>query len=70
MPSGAVTPFAYSKAYIPFENTDKKRLILIIRDQALRLIYEDAATGFYVGAFVFDMTPYGYTGGQVCLFVY
>ena len=62
MPLGAVVPFQYSKVYVPYDQDDVKRLVLIIRNNALRLMYEDVALGTAVGAFIFDLSPYGYTG--------
>ena len=66
---GAIQPFEYAKAYAPYERGDVKRLVLIVRDNALRLIYQDVDNGNYVGNFIFDMAKYGYTGGRVGLHV-
>ena len=69
MPKGAVVPFEYTKNYVPYDQDDVKRLIMIVRDNKLRMLYEDADLGRYVGVFVFDLTPYDYTGtSQRCLF--
>ena len=63
MPMGFVAPFEYSKTYLPYSQTDTKRLVLMIRDNKLRVMYEDTEFDTVVGAFVFDLSPWNYVGG-------
>ena len=66
MPTGAVAPFEYSRTYLPFSQAIKDtRMVLIVRDNALRAYYEDAQGTSIVAVFSFDLTPYDYTGGRV-----
>ena len=67
LPAGAVAPMEYAKAYIPFGVDDTKRLVLIVRDNTLRVQYSDLDLGITVASFSFDLTPYDYTGGLVGL---
>ena len=70
MAMGAVAPSEYSQNYIPYDQQSMKKLILIIRGSAMRVMYEDVDAGKYVANFVFDLTPYGYVGGRVGLFTW
>ena len=70
LPTGTVAPFEYATVYAPYSEDDLKRLVLIIRDNALRVIYEDVTTEKYVGSFVFDLTKYNWRGGRVGLFTW
>jgi len=69
MPRGAVAPYEYSRVYIPFSQTTNHRFVLIVRDNALRAMFEDAESGRVVSNFVFDLSPYNYQGtlSSTCL---
>ena len=64
MPTGALAPFEYSKVYIPFSQIDTKRMVLMVKNQQLRVYYEDTEVDRVVANFIFDMTPYDYTGKE------
>jgi len=62
--TGSVVPSDYARTYVPYDTGNIKRLILIVRGQSLRGMYDDG-DGKVVANFVFDLTPYAYTGGRV-----
>jgi len=68
MPAGMVAPAEYSRVYLPYSQRDAKRVTVIVRDNALRVMYEDVENEKHVSNFVFDLTPFGYAGGAVGLF--
>ena len=68
LPVGAVAPSEYSRVYIPFSQADIKRVVLMVKGNQLRAMYEDLDVGKVVANFVFDMSPYNYTGGGIGLF--
>ena len=43
-------------------------MVLIIKDQSLRVMYEDLDVGRVVANFIMDLSPFNYSGGQVGLF--
>ena len=66
---GAVVPFEYSKKYIKYDHNDVKRFVLIVKDDAVRAMYEDVEMGTVVSVQVLDLTKYDYAGGRVGFFV-
>ena len=56
MPMGSVVPFEYSKTYLKFDHNDIKRMVLIVKDNAMRCMYEDADLSTTVAINVFDLS--------------
>ena len=69
LPLGSVVPFEYGKQYIKYDHNDIKRFVLIIKNNALRVMYEDTAQDTVVAVQVFDLAKYAYRGGGVGFFV-
>lgn len=68
MPVDAVAPAAYSGVYLPYDQLDFTIMILIVRDNKLRVMFESPAGNRIVSAFAFDLPEY--TGGRVGLFTF
>jgi hypothetical protein len=76
LPNGTVTPWQYLPAYLDFEITrgtasDKTRMVLIVKNNQLRTYFTpSSAPERKVAAFAFDLSPWGYDGGRVGLYMY
>ena len=68
MPLGAVTPFEYSNVYRPYDENSNTRMVLAIKDNAIRYSYESG--DFVISVMALDISAYDYQGGRVGLFVW
>jgi len=67
VPAGMVTPFDYANTYLSYAVNDVKRLVLIVRDNTLRALYEDLDSGKTVATMAWDLSDYNYQGGGIGL---
>ena len=73
MPSEAIVPAGecgYSNVYQDFDEADRSKIYLIVKENQVRATYESPDTRRQVTVQAFDLTPWNYQGGRVGIFMY
>ena len=69
----AVTPSGecgYSQAYLSYDQADRAKMYLIVKDNQVRATYESPLSRRQVTVMNFDLSKYSYAGGRVGIFMF
>ena len=72
LPADAVTPAGecgYSKTYLSYDQADRSKMYLIVKDNQMRATYESPFSRRQVTVMNFDLSKYDYVGGRVGIFM-
>jgi len=72
MPGDALVPqgeCGYSSTYLSYEQGERSKLYLIVKDNQMRATYESPLSRRQVTVMNFDLSKYDYSGGRVGIFM-